>query len=238
MVLPDTPHARRTTSPLRATTQPGCSIRLLARVAYCAFDLNNNSEDRLNDVAIDAMGRVVVVGYTATGNDRDWAMMRFTAAGVPDATFGANGRSAYHDDDTGSEARSVSVQPNGSIWIGGAFNGKIAIARLDDHGIRDPAFGVNGMAEVGEAGSFGYKLLVVPDGAIALGSVSKLNNGLASIVRVNNSGALVAGFGAGGILDTDLGTGDSDIWFGGALESGNRALAVGWSKRLTGSRSI
>ena len=30
---PDTPRARRTTSPLLATTRPGCSIRLLARVA-------------------------------------------------------------------------------------------------------------------------------------------------------------------------------------------------------------
>jgi uncharacterized delta-60 repeat protein len=43
------------------------------------------------DVAIDGSGRIVVAGYSSNGTDDDFAVVRYTASGALDTTFGSGG---------------------------------------------------------------------------------------------------------------------------------------------------
>ncbi|HJT99168.1 MAG TPA: delta-60 repeat domain-containing protein [Rhodanobacteraceae bacterium] len=103
-------------------------------------------------LAIDANGKIVLGGRVDGGATlADFAAVRLTSDGLPDATFGSGGRvvipmgagEAY------DEANSVLVQTDGRIVIAGlsdvaADDRDFALLRLDDDGTPDPTFGDHG----------------------------------------------------------------------------------------------
>src|SRR5207247_11425881 len=61
-------------------------------------------------VAIDAAGRIVVVGdTTADGGDFDFAIARYTSQGIPDVTFNGIGRQIVGFDSDFDNARAVAI---------------------------------------------------------------------------------------------------------------------------------
>lgn len=76
-------------------------------------------DDRINALAIDALGRIVAAGHTSNGHNTDIAVVRYLANGAPDPTFAASGvlRSAVGGAD--ESLSSVLVLADGSIVVAG-----------------------------------------------------------------------------------------------------------------------
>jgi uncharacterized delta-60 repeat protein len=69
-------------------------------------------------IALRPDGRIYVAGKSGSINE-DFGLVRFTAAGVVDTTFGTNGTSVVDFDGLNDGAENVVVQPDGKIVLGG-----------------------------------------------------------------------------------------------------------------------
>src|SRR5438034_10631011 len=99
-------------------------------------------QDRAYAVALDLEGRIVAAGVS--GNDL--ILARYTADGLPDATFGSGGSVTVA---AMTSATDVLIQPdNKIIAIGSAIIGghvDFAVARFDPDGVPDPSFSGDGI---------------------------------------------------------------------------------------------
>jgi uncharacterized delta-60 repeat protein len=81
-----------------------------------------SSYDHVYDIALQPDGKIVVVGYANNGSDDDFALVRYTASGTLDTTFGSSGVVTTPiglDDDHGW---SIALQPDGKIVAAGFAN--------------------------------------------------------------------------------------------------------------------
>ncbi|MEM9557851.1 MAG: Ig-like domain repeat protein [Acidobacteriota bacterium] len=113
------------------------------------------TDDILRSLAIDAQGRIVAVG--TTGNlpaPRDTILARWTAAGVLDSSFDADGLQILDLSENGSDDRGVDVgfDSTGAILALGA-SPTPAVARLTDTGALDPGFAGDGIVQQSFLGS-------------------------------------------------------------------------------------
>ena len=171
-------------------------------------------------------GRIVVAGvsYVSGQSSSDFALIRYTADGSLDPSFG--GTSGIVITNVGSGAsfdsiRSVTNQPDGKIVVAGhAFgpNGyDFALARYSTDGVLDTSFGAGGIVTTpianGMNADVGYDVTVQSDGRILVtGYSSSATVGIA-LVRYNTDGS----------LDTMFGGGD------GIVLTGVRSSAIGQS---------
>lgn len=146
--------------------------------------------DRVTDVAIDADGNVVIVGFftgladlsfdpftldirTASGgfNDRDGFVVKLSADGLPLwlRTFG--GQNA-------DEARAVAVNSAGDVYVSGVIGGS---ADFDPDGAGDNQIGDVSMTMIHSDGSYGWTRMigggdvaVGPDGSVFLAMASSV----------------------------------------------------------------
>src|SRR5262249_22602622 len=90
-----------------------------------------------NGLAIDGSGDYVAAG----GAGNDFALARYTTAGVLDSGFGTGGKVTIDFASDFDVAQSVAVQPNGDIVVAGAAtvsgNASFAVARLESNGTLD-----------------------------------------------------------------------------------------------------
>jgi uncharacterized delta-60 repeat protein len=140
----------------------------------------------LSGVAVDSLGRVVLVGLTRplpTNSTPDpvissATVMRFTAAGKPDSSFGKNGvlitdlglgdpatpGGPYSGPSVG--LRSVTIDSQNRIIVSGGYVTELAkcsssvnsrgfVARLTQSGALDPSFGAGGIRALGTIASLG-----------------------------------------------------------------------------------
>ena len=133
-------------------------------------------------------GKIVVTGR----QDADLIVVRYTASGSLDPSFGTGGMVTTDLGGSGDEGNAVAVQPDGKILVG-AFG---ALVRYQPGGSLDPTFGSSGILLTGV-----NALVLQPDGKIVL-CAGSADLGL---VRRNPDGSPDASFGIGGRVDTDLG---------------------------------
>jgi len=168
-------------------------------------------------VAIQPDGKIVVAGYSDAGTVfyEYFTLVRFTANGAPDKSFGIGGKVLTLFDDvivtTHDNAQAVIIQPDGKIVAGGWTYGGFALARYNTNGILDLRFGIAGRVVTKVTGLGGiYGLALQPDGKIvAAGSGNRGDNEDVALARYNSNGRLDATFGTGGTVLADLGGGTS-----------------------------
>ncbi len=87
--------------------------------------------DQAFDVAIQANGRIVAVGFARGGpTGEDFALARYNTNGSLDASFSGDGRKRTSFSDSASEgANGVALQGDGRIVAVGGGNGEFALAR-------------------------------------------------------------------------------------------------------------
>lgn len=121
-----------------------------------------DSSARVAGVVIQDTGAIVVAASLRdeTTNATSFGLVRFTAGGALDTTFGTVGRTITSFGDTLAVARSVTLTPNGQIVVAGLARESAALARYSANGQLDIAFGDAGLVARG-AGQF-------PDGAAAV----------------------------------------------------------------------
>ncbi len=143
---------------------------------------------------------------------------RLFAAGVLDATFGADGKVIVDFGNSFDQARAVAVQADGKTLVVGSsspnlsVNADFAIARLNVDGTLDTTFGTGGIVTTDIAGGADEAVGVViqGDGRIVVGGYGA--NGAAGndfvLVRYDTDGAIDSTFGSAGRVTIDLGGAD------------------------------
>ena len=94
-----------------------------------------------SDVAIQADGRIVVVGDIRLNR---FALVRYTDEGALDSSFGGDGTITTNFGRGGAAGLSLAIQANGKIVAAGYARGRFALARYDEDGTLDPSFGGDG----------------------------------------------------------------------------------------------
>jgi uncharacterized delta-60 repeat protein len=135
-------------------------------------------------MALQADGKIVLAGSTSSATSSTFVLARFTAAGLPDTSFGLDGiqRIGFG---AASAATDVAIQPDGKIiaaglTTGGGANLDFALMRLNPaDGSLDMSFDGDGKqtAEFDSADA-ATAVAIQPDGKIVAAGVS-LNNGAA-----------------------------------------------------------
>jgi uncharacterized delta-60 repeat protein len=126
--------------------------------------------------------------------------------------------------------KSLAIQPDGKILLGGSCSGDFCIARFDSNGTLDTSFGDSGkvIQPIGSANDSGNSLAIQPDGKILLGgycfrSVSSYDF---CIARFNSNGTLDNSFGSSGIIIQLIGSG-WDLGFSLAIQPDGKILLGG-----------
>ena len=209
-----------------------------------------NSTDIANAVALQADGKIVVVGTTYRNNDysnEDFAVVRYNANGTLDTTFGVNGKVTTDFPGLAAVASSVVVQPDGKILVaGGAFPlftflGDIKLVRYNANGSLDTSFGSGGIVTTRFAGqgSYAFSVALQPDGKIVVGGTAFVNfssddssNTDFAIARYNPNGTLDTTFGNGGKVATDF-DGFNDDVYAVLVQPDGKIVAAGSAKNPT-----
>jgi uncharacterized delta-60 repeat protein len=133
-----------------------------------------NGKDYARAVAVEAgSGAIVAAGSAGNAN---FALVRYTSAGAPDATFSGNGKTVTSFTNGHDYARGLALQGDGRIVAAGIADGtKFAVARYDVDGSRDLTFSGNGKAvaefTAGVDGAYGVGIQPA-DGKIVLAGVA------------------------------------------------------------------
>lgn len=144
------------------------------------------------------------VASPANPNSLDLAVVRYSASGMLDTTFGSAGVAVQHfgdpnSEDTQSEARSLAVQPNGKIVVAGRSDLSVGaqerwmLTRLNANGTLDTGFGTAGVVRNTTYSTFDAVALDpvsgLGDTMIAVGYDGRYRN-KARVQRYNVSGLL------------------------------------------------
>lgn len=140
-------------------------------------------DDDAFSVAIDANGKIVVAGGASSGGAYSFAVARYTTTGALDTSFGGTGKVSTSISGIDELARTMAVQSNGKIVLGGYSNNGsnqvFALARYQPDGSLDTSFGVGADGKVattiGAHDAFAYAVAVQADGRIVL--AGSANNG-------------------------------------------------------------
>lgn len=176
-----------------------------------------SGDDQAYSIIEDREGNLVVAGSANNGSNWDFALARFTSAGVPDASFGG-GDGIVATDLLGASsetAYSVIEDSSGNLVVaGGVYNGfdtDFAVARYTSSGILDTSFGGGDGIVTTTGGGNDYAKSVIEDNAGNLVVAGYMNNGINddfALARYTNSGDLDTSFGEGaGFVITPIGAG-------------------------------
>ena len=219
------------------TTGRGGHDIFVARFSSNGADLGNTiidingGDDQANAVTVDTSGNIYVAGATtvahANGTNRDFALVKLTAAGVLDTSFGAGGITTLDfggslpADVSGTPvanpsyddvANAIALQGDKIVLAGRANNGRfdfLALARFNANGSLDTSFapgqdsfGPSGTVTtaVGPASDVALALTVQPNGEFVVAGRS-----LRDEVHLDQSDIVEARYFATGVIDTTFG---------------------------------
>jgi uncharacterized delta-60 repeat protein len=187
-------------------------------------------------VALQADGKIVVVGYLYNGWNNDVRVQRYNSDGLLDSTFATNG-SFIFDSDNHEIAYAVAMQPDGKIVVVGyirefnAGNENVLVMRLNADGTLDTTFGANGIVttNVSDYGEYGYAVTIQPDGKLVVaGEVSIGGTDVQALVlRYNSDGGLDGTFGNSGIFQYSDPADGWDKAYGVTLQADGKVVVTG-----------
>ena len=166
------------------------------------------ADDYGRDLAVQADGKIVVVGYTSGETDFDFAVVRFSASGSLDTGFGVGGVATCDFHGQTDFGQSVAIQSDGKIVVAGstttATGRDVAVARFNSNGLLDEGFGISGKAEYAYESGYGYSTSIVLQGNdIFIGGRWRDYAGSSLELEIH---ATVICFASGGSLKTNFGS--------------------------------
>jgi uncharacterized delta-60 repeat protein/uncharacterized repeat protein (TIGR01451 family) len=184
-------------------------------------------------VAVQGDGRLVLAGRHFSGSVAQFAVVRTTAGGVPDAGFGTAGVVTTPFPGGDADPHAVALQPDGKIVMAGlatsATGADFALARYLPDGTLDPGFGTGGMVttSIGADYDEAWALCLQPDGRIvAAGASEAPGYSQIALVRYLADGSPDPTFGAAGIVTTAPGGGTSSYAAYGCVLQPDGAIVV------------
>ena len=187
-------------------------------------------DERALDVAIQANGKIVVVGRG--GPTDGFALARYSPNGSLDPSFSGDGKQTT-DFVESNGASGVAIQADGKIVVvgSGGPDGGFALARYNPNGSLDPSFSGDGkqateFAEASSAGASGVALQ--GSKIVAVGGAG----GDFALARFNPNGSLDMSFSGDGRQTTDFGVID---WASGVTLQSGKIVAAGGTAHPNGS---
>ena len=168
--------------------------------------------DRPCDVAIQADGKIVVVGDTVNASYTHYrgVLARINPDGTTDDWFGDSGKVIISDDPSPTW-RSVALQADGKIVVAGSYGHWFAVARFTSSGVLDTTFGSGGIATVSTTGysesiysGEARDVVVAGDGRIFATGSDESNPSNDIVAGFNNDGSLNTSFASGGFTYVDI----------------------------------
>ena len=194
------------------------------------------SVSRIRAMAVQADGKVVVVGLSHTNSNKDFGIARYNTNGTLDNSFDADGKviTSIGTGDFDDIALCVAIQADGKIVAAGytnnASDADFAIVRYNTDGSLDNSFDSDGILIT----SFGANnnavvnaITIQPDQKILVAgyAYSGSNNDFA-LARYNTDGTLDNTFDTDGKVQTPIGT-SNDVANAMVLQADGRILLAG-----------
>jgi uncharacterized delta-60 repeat protein len=197
-------------------------------------------EDRANAGLLQPDGRIVVAGGSNTGPNFVFGLVRYTANGSLDPSFGTGGIVTTAFPGGTSEIMSIVLQPDGKIVALGytyTTDYDIALVRYNANGSLDTTFGTAGVviSPIGPGRGFPRRVLLQPDHKIVVTGEDDSASGAFAAARFEANGAVDTSFGTGGEVHTLVGS--PNIPFGALIQPSGRIVlagAVGFHFTLVG----
>lgn len=197
-----------------------------------------NGEDRAHSVVVEADGKIVVAGEAHNGSNFDFAVVRYTDAGVLDTSFGGGtGKVITPIGSSNDFGERMAVQADGEIVVVGRSSSggtnDFAVVRYTDTGALDVSFG-GGTGRVttpiGTGDDEARSVAFQSDGKIVVAGHS--GGGVShdfAVVRYLDTGALDSSFGGGtGRVTTAIGGGDERA-YSVAVQVDGKIVLAGYS---------
>ncbi|GGO38448.1 hypothetical protein [Deinococcus humi] len=161
-------------------------------------------EDYGIDVAIQKDGKIIVVGGSNNGNDRDILVTRYDSKGLIDKSFGKQGIVLTAVSSGFDEASAVDVLSNNAIIVAGkSFNGTdtdFTVLKYNNDGTLNKMFGKDGIARFNISNDTADQLVLLKDGKIVIAGFAESSMGSKiSVLRLLEDGRLDRSFGFQGI---------------------------------------
>ena len=204
-------------------------------------DISGGREDVVNEIALQADGKIVVVGWRNGPVSNDFAVVRYNPNGSLDTTFSGDGK-LLTDFGAIEYAEDVAIQSDGKIVVGGLrcldgtfpdVNCDVAVARYATNGALDTTFSGDGkvLTDFGNTSNgFWGGLKIQPDGKIVMSGW--VWNGVHSdfaVYRYNTNGTLDTTFSGDGRTKFNFGSGPVDWANDLAIQANGRILVSGFS---------
>ncbi|MGH8081290.1 MAG: hypothetical protein ACREP7_12000 [Lysobacter sp.] len=168
-------------------------------------------KDRIVDMAVQPDGKLLTFAIVSD-LDQDWRFLncrlfRWQSNGQVDSTFGDGGVASVklrRDFSDWHSCRSVAVQEDGKILVGGSLNGNVLLMRYKTDGQPDTAFGSAGVVTAAVGAMIdAYDIVLQADGKIvvAINDVDSSSGDPAPLIaRFETNGSLDPSFGTGGVV--------------------------------------
>ncbi|MBN8458981.1 MAG: choice-of-anchor D domain-containing protein [Verrucomicrobia bacterium] len=196
-------------------------------------------EDICYDLAEQNDGRIIAVGDSVSGGS-SIAVVRYTANGALDATFGSGGIGTYAISNAANHGRAVAVQNDGAIIVAGYANSQgntdfFGGIRLLPDGAADSSFGVTGrlVTRFGAGPDRAYGIALQSAGGIVLAGEA-FNGTNTDVAVARYVGPLAAEIVVEDQAGTPLVDGASGVDFGSAATSRVFTIRNAGTAALTG----
>jgi uncharacterized delta-60 repeat protein len=193
-------------------------------------------------LGVQSDGSIVVAGSPYNGSKYNFALLRYTKAGILDTGFGTGGIVTTSIGSNNDYANALVIQSDDTILVAGRSSYNIlnseydfALVKYTKDGIPDTTFGTGGIVTklIGNTDAQAHALGVQSDGSIVVaGSSYDSTNSKYdfALLRYTKAGILDTGFGTAGIVTTSIGIGGNyDFAYALGIQSGDKILAAGFS---------
>jgi uncharacterized delta-60 repeat protein len=204
------------------------------------------SDDEVRALAVQPDGKIVAAGWSFNGSNYDFALVRYTANGSLDSSFGTNGKVVTPIGSGDERAFAVALQPDGKIVAAGRSHddatgtNDFAVVRYKADGTLDSSFGSGGIVttSIGTKGASANAVAVQPDGKIvAAGSYLPDVKDDFAAVRYNPDGSVDGGFGTNGKVTVHI-SDDNDDGSAVVLQQDGKIVVVGTAYPVSGNEQF
>ena len=196
------------------------------------------SSDSANGMALQANGKIVVVGSVSAGaHNGKIGVLRYRSDGSLDPLFGDDGKAFIDPTPTFDDGLAVGVQSDGQIVVAGVadFDGpnqRFVLLALRRHGSLDPTLGGDGMVftDVTPRADTPFALAIQADGRIVVtgGAALGTRDPKFAVARYERDGSLDGTFKGDGVVITNL-TRYDDEAYSVAVAPDGKIVAAGFA---------
>jgi uncharacterized delta-60 repeat protein len=193
--------------------------------------------DEMLDVAVQADGKIVTVGYKSDSNTfgtgGDVAVARLLPSGAPDTTFGTNGVITFDWGGQIERGNAIAIAPDGGILVGGSTRATTTgawadwfVAKLSPaNGALDSTFGNAGRTVINFGGNDQLMDLVV-DAQGRIVASGQANGNQVGLARLSAAGAPDATFNSSGRFAATVNNNLTDGATSLAIQNDGRIVTV------------